>query len=202
MSLASSKMLLVVTLAGVLMTAAFGQKKSPAPRKGGEEKGAAAPRPNSPAHKGADAPKDAAHKDAAHPAPNPLTAIDRWNAMNPKQRERMLERMDPDRRKQFVEKLNKFNSLPREEQQLRREQYERLSKLPPDQQQFVRRDMNRFEKLPPARQQAVQQEFQKLRKMSESERTAYFDTPDFKDKFYPAEQEMIQNLSKVMPTRK
>jgi hypothetical protein len=198
MRLASSKLLLVATLAACVFTpSALGQKKSPPPRKGGEEKGAAAPRPNAPAHKGADP-----QKDGGRPAPNPLNAIDRWNAMNPKQRELMLERMDPDRRKQFLEKLNKFNALPKEEQQRQREGYERLSKLPPDQQQLLRRDMNRFEKLPPARKQAMQQEFQKLRKMSESERAAYLDTPEFKDKFYPAEQDMITNLSKVMPVRK
>ena len=50
--------------------------------------------------------------------------------------------MPPERQKQFLDKVEKFNALPKEEQQLARERYERLSKLPPDQQQVVRRDMS------------------------------------------------------------
>ena len=45
------------------------------------------------------------------------------------------------------------------------------------------------------------QEFLKLRKMSESERSAYLGSPEFRDKFYPAEQQMIGNLTKVLPRR-
>jgi hypothetical protein len=142
-------------------------------------------------------------KDAAgRPAPNPFTAIDRWNAMNPRQRERMLSKMPPERRKQFMDKLDKFNSLPKQEQQLLRERQERLSHLPPEEQQLVRRDGARFEKLPPARRQAMLDELQKLRKMSENERSTYFSSPEFKDKFYPAEQQMISNFAKVLPVRK
>ena len=88
------------------------------------------------------------------------------------------------------------------EQQLLRERHERLSNLPQEQQQVIRRDGARFEKLPPARREAMLQEFQKLRKMSETERSAYFDTPEFRDKFYPNGQRMISNLAKVLPVRK
>jgi hypothetical protein len=198
MGLAATKTLLMLTLAaGALAPAGFGQKKTPPPRTD-EQKAARPAKSNAPAAKGPDAQKGAAPRQA----PNPFTPIDRWNAMNPKQRERMLSRMEPERRKQFIDKLQKFNALPKAEQQLLRERHERLSNLPPDQQQVVRRDGARFEKLPPARRQAMLDEFQKVRKMSESERNAYFATPEFRDKFYPNEQQMIANLSKVIPVRK
>jgi hypothetical protein len=195
-----SKTLVVLSLAAAVTgTAAFGQKNKqthqPAP-----EKSAAAKMRSGPSR----GPKglEKGREGAARPAANPLTPIDRWNAMNPRQRERMLEKMNPERRKQFVQKLEKFNALPKEEQQLMRERYERLSKLPPEQQQIVRRDSARFEKLPPARRQAMLQEFQKLRKMSESERSAYLASPEFRDQFYPAEQQMIEHLTQVLPARK
>ena len=201
----ASKTLLVLTLAaGGFTTAGFGgQKKNPQPARPtpADQPAQGKSRPNAPDTGKASAP-DAQRGMPARPAPNPFTAIDRWNAMNPKQRERMLERMPTDRRKQFLDKLEKFNALPKEEQQLSRERYERLSKLPPDEQQVVRRDGARFEKLPPARRQAMLQEFQKLRKMSESERATYLSSPEFRDKFYPAEQQMIGNLAKVLPVRK
>jgi len=202
MGLVAPKTLLVLTLiAGAMAPAAFGQKKTPPPQaRSADEPKAAKPAKGNPgpAAKGPDAPKGA----VARPAPNPFTPIDRWNAMNPKQRERMLSRMEPDRRKQFVDKLQKFNALPKAEQQLLRERHERLSKLPPDQQQVVRRDMARLDKLPPGRRQAMTDEFGKLRKMSENERDAYFASSEFKDKFYPNEQQMIANLAKVLPVRK
>jgi len=198
------KTFLLLALAAATMTpsAAFGEKKNAQqPRQAPADHPAQAKsRPNAP-NAGKAAGPDA-KAGPARPTPNPLTTIDRWNAMNPKQRERMMERMNPDRRKQFLDKLQKFNSLPKAEQQLARERYERLSKLPPEEQQVVRRDMARWEKLPPARREAMLEEFSRLRKMSEAERSTYFDSPEFKDKFYPAEQQMIGNLSKVLPVRK
>jgi len=195
-----SKTLVVLSLAAAVTgTAAFGQKNKqthqPAPEKSAAGKAMRAGSSRGP--KGL----EKGREGTGRPAANPLTPIDRWNAMNPRQRERMLEKMNPERRKQFVQKLEKFNALPKEEQQLMRERYERLSKLPPEQQQVVRRDSARFEKLPPARRQAMLQEFQKLRKMSEGERSAYLASPEFRDQFYPAEQQMIEHLTQVLPAR-
>src|SRR5438094_572251 len=118
MGLVAPKTLLVLTLAaGVISPAVCGQKKNPAARPADEPKAAKQAKGNpGPGAKGPDAPKG-----AARPAPNPFTPIDRWNAMNPKQRERMLSRMEPERRKQLLDKLQKFNALPKNEQQLLRE---------------------------------------------------------------------------------
>jgi predicted Fe-S protein YdhL (DUF1289 family) len=199
---AFSKTLLLLGLAAAVWTPAlFGQKKNPAPREApaAQPRGAKVPRVNAPGGaKGAAGSKEGPRR----PAPNPITAVDRWNAMNPKQRERLLTKMPPERQKQFLDKVEKFNALPKEEQQLARERYARLSNLPPEQQQVVRRDIARLNNLPPARRQAISQEFLKLRKMSESERNAYLASPEFRDKFYPAEQQMIGNLTQVLSMRK
>ena len=133
---------------------------------------------------------------------NPYNVVDRWNAMNPKQRERLLAKMPPERQKQFLDKVERFNALPQQEQQIARDRYDRLSKLPEEEQQVVLRDIRRLNNLPPARQQAMNQEFLKLRQMSESERSAYLASSEFKDKFYPNEQQMIGSLAKVLATRK
>jgi uncharacterized protein DUF3106 len=194
-------MLLMLGLSAAVWTsAAYGQKKTSAPREAPASRpGAKPPRGNTPGGaKGGPSSKEG----PGRPAPNPITAVDRWNAMNPKQRERLLTKMPPERQKQFLDKVEKFNALPKEEQQLARERYERLTNLPPDQQQVVRRDIARLGNLPPARRQAMNQEFLKLRKMSESERSTYLASPEFRDKFYPAEQQMIENLTQVLATRK
>jgi len=201
MRLVVSRTILTIALAAVACTpAVYGQKKTQAPHEppAAQSPAAKAPRENGPA-----GPKGAKGPDAAaRPMANPYNAVDRWNAMNPKQRERLLERMPADKRQQFLDKIHKFNALPKQEQQMMREQYERLSHLPPDQQQVVRRDLAKFNNLPPARQQAMNQEFLKLRKMSESERNTHLSSPEFRDKFYPAEQQMIGDLTKVLSTRK
>ena len=141
MSAAVSKTLVALTFAAVLSTsAAYGQKKNPAPREApaGPAPVTKPPRPNAPGGaKGAAAAKGG----AVRPPANPYNAVDRWNAMNPKQRERLLAKLPPERQKQLLDKVQKFNALPKVEQQLAREQYERLSHLPPEQQQVVRRDM-------------------------------------------------------------
>jgi hypothetical protein len=196
MPLDASKTLLAVMVAAIATApAAFGDKKNATQRAVRVE----------PARTNVAVIADSKAKSAskgARTAPNPITPIDRWNAMNPQQRERMLERMDPDRRKQFLEKLDRFNALPKEEQQLTRERYQRLSQLSPEQQQVVRRDMKRLDKLPPERREAMFQEFVKLRSMSASDRSAYLASPEFRDRFRPAEQQMIGNLTTLLPAGK
>jgi len=186
--------------AAVWTSPAYGQKKSSAPR----EAPGAPPRAKPERGNASVAAKAGPGSKGvpSRPVSNPITAVDRWNAMNPKQRERLMAKMPPERQKRFLDKVEKFNMLPKEEQQLARERYERLSNLPTDQQQVVRRDIARLNNLPPARRQAMNQEFLKLRQMSESERGAYLASPEFRDKFYPAEQQMIGSLTKVLATRK
>src|SRR5947209_2390251 len=100
MRLAASKTVVVLALAAGCLTplSGFGEKKNPQqPRPAPADKPAQAKsRPSAPEAGKAPAP-DSPKGGPARPAPNPYTAIDRWNAMNPKQRERMLERMDPER---------------------------------------------------------------------------------------------------------
>ena len=199
MRLVRSKALLILTLAAGVGVPAFPQKKAQEPRTAKPDR---QPNPKQPHAKLPPGEKPPDSSKAGRPAPNPVTPIDRWNAMNERQRDRMLSKMPPERRKQFLDKVEKFNALPKEEQQLNRERYERLSNLPPEQQQVVRRDLSRLANLPPARRQAMNQEFQKLRNMSETERNAYLSSPEFRDKFYPAEQQMIGNLTSVLPSRK
>jgi hypothetical protein len=198
---AFSKPLPALAIAAMLsISAAYGEKNNPAPHKA-----PAAPPPASRSPRGAPGgPKGAATPKGGpvRPPANPYNAVDRWNAMNPKQRERLLSKLPPDKKQQFLDKMDKFNALPKEEQRLARERYERLSHLPPEEQQVVRRDMYRFDKLPPARRQAITEELLKLRKMSETERSAYLASSDFQDKFYPAEQQMIGNFTKVLAMRK
>jgi hypothetical protein len=180
------------------LSGAFAQKKEKVPRL----LPLPATRPHANMHDGHKGPGGPKGTAAAPRKVNPYNLVDRWNAMNPKQRERLLAKMPPERQKQFLEKVEKFNALPEQEQQIARERYDRLSKLPEEDQQVVLRDIRRLNNLPPARQQAMNQEFLKLRQMSDSERSAYLSSSEFKDKFYPNERQMIGNLAKVLATRK
>ena len=188
----------------LLLTALAAGLAMPALSADGKQKAARPPNPprakGFKAGPGANAPRPGPGA-AMRPPANPYNVVDRWNAMNPRQRERLLEKMPPERQKQFLDKVEKFNALPRPEQQMLRERYDRLSRLPREEQQLVLRDIRRLNNLPPARQQAMNQEFQKLRQMSDPERAEYLSSSEFKDRFYPAEQQMISNLSKVLATR-
>jgi hypothetical protein len=59
--------------------------------------------------------------------------------------------------------------------------------------------MKRLDKLPPDRREAMFQEFVKLRGLSANERSAYLASPEFRDRFRPAEQQMIGNLTTLLP---
>jgi len=184
----------LILAGGLFPLASFEQKRTtpaPAPAR------VAAPpavRPNAPA--------PAPPRPVPGPVANPITSIDRWNAMTAQQRQRLLSKMPPERQKQFLEKVQKFNSLPKKEQQRSREMYERLSKLPPEQQQVVLRDIRRLDNLPPARKQALNEEIAKLRKMPDAQRSDYLASDEFRNKYYPAEQQMVGNLTKLLPPRK
>jgi hypothetical protein len=127
------------------------------------------------------------------PRPRP-TILDRLEQMTPEQRRRALAQLPPERRKRIEQRLSQYESLsPTEREQLRR-QYERFRQLSPEKQEAARQLFRKFNNLPVERRRILRQEARRLNWMDQSERRARVNSPDFRTRYSPEEQRMVQDL--------
>jgi len=136
------------------------------------------------------------------PAPklaNPTTIVQQLMRMTPEERERALEKLPPRRQALIRERLQRFDSLPKAEQERRLRLGEIFGNLPPDKQDLVRRQIQAFNQLPDDRRRLVGTAFQRLRRLPEAQRQARLASPQFHDRFTPAEQQMLADLSENLP---
>lgn len=122
-------------------------------------------------------------------------------AMTPEERERALEKFPPERQAQIRQRLAKLDSRPPQQQQRLTQQYQLFASLPPDKQRLVRRQIQAYNQLPDDRKQIVGPELQRLRRMPEDRREARLGSEEFRNKFTPAEQKMIEDVSRNLPLR-
>lgn len=130
------------------------------------------------------------------PPPGPA-AIERFNNLPPGQRERMLERLPPERRREFEDRVERYNRLSPEEKERLQDRYDRFRRMPPDRRDEARRVFSRFRQLPEERQALIQGEIQALGKMTPEARQEYVDSPEFREKFSPEERRILRDLSRV-----
>lgn len=130
------------------------------------------------------------------PPPGPA-AIERFNNLPPGQRERLLERLPPDRRRAFEDRVERYNRLSPEEKERLQDRYDRFRQLPPDRRDEARRVFSRFRQLPEERQALIQTEIQALGKMAPEARQDHTDSAEFREKFSPEERRIIRDLSRV-----
>lgn len=123
--------------------------------------------------------------------------MDRIERMTPEERRRVLDRLPPERRKLVEERLKQFSQLPPEERARLRRRLDRFAQLPPQQQEAARMLFGRFNRLPEARRNLLAGEFQRLRQMEEAGRRARINSDEFRSKYTQAEQQLLQDLSKL-----
>jgi len=76
-----------------------------------------------------------------------------------------------------------------------------LNSLPPQKQNQVRRAANQLKDLPEDRRMAINRELQHMSAMPDDERRAYMNTEEFRNRYSPAEQQIMGNLAEVLPAR-
>ena len=127
------------------------------------------------------------------------TPIEEFETMSPEQRQKALNRLPPEQRQKLQERLDRFNQLPPERQQALKNLYNRLHELPPERQNAVRQSINKFAQIAPERQQAIRGELTNMANMPPEERRTYVSTPEFRQKFNKKEQEIVRDMSEVLP---
>lgn len=131
--------------------------------------------------------------------PQNLTMLDRLERMSPEERQRLLQKLPPERRQRIEERLRKYESLTAEQRQRLREQFERFQQLPPERQQALRQLYQRFSQLPEDRRRAVRRGVWELQMLEPARRPIRMDRPWFRNRYSPEELQMIQELLEVAP---
>lgn len=115
--------------------------------------------------------------------------------MPPGDREKALAKLPPDRQEKIRQQLQRYDQMPPE----RKAQLQRLWQLPQDKQQKVRQSMRAFGDQAQERRQAMRGQLQQLQTMSGEQRKKYFKSPEFKAQYSHDEQEIMKNMSEILP---
>jgi Protein of unknown function (DUF3106) len=121
--------------------------------------------------------------------------VEEFMRMSPADREKEIQKLPPARQEKVRQQLQRYDQLPPERKAL----LQRLWDLPPGRRQVVRQSMQDFQTQPPERKRAMWQQLQKVHEMEPGERDAYFDSPEFKGQYSKDEQEIMKNMSEILP---
>jgi len=129
----------------------------------------------------------------------PGNPVERLMAMSPEQRERVLEKLPPKQQANLRLRLDRFDKLPAAERARLNQMWNTFNSLPPEKQAIVTRQMQAFNGLPDARRKELRPVLQRLRNMPEVRRTKLLNSEAFKNRFSPAELEMLSEISQNYP---
>jgi hypothetical protein len=130
---------------------------------------------------------------------NPGNPVLRMMAMPPERREQMLERLPPQQQVRLRQALDNFDKLPPAERSRQLGILNMYANLPPEKQTALTKQIQLFNHLPDDRIAVLRPELVKLHRMSESERSGRMASEEFRNKFTPAEQQMLAEVSPYFP---
>jgi phage-related protein len=132
------------------------------------------------------------------PLTNPASPAARLYRATPEQRDRALEKLPPRLQQQLRAQLDRFDAMPKPQQEIMIRRAERYAALSPEQRELVRRQMVSLRSLPQERRAAVGLALRRLQPMSEEQRLETVNSDEFKSRFSTEEQKIIAGLSEVM----
>jgi hypothetical protein len=154
-------------------------------------------------------PAVAAPKPPAAKAPAPQTkqqdphpgdrALRKLQEMTPAEREKWLSKLPPEQRQKIEKSLQTVAKMPPADQSRIRERLERLNNLPQQRQGQVRRSLKQFNDMEPERRAVISQELQRITAMPDEQRRAHMNSEEFRNRYSPMEQQMMANLSEILP---
>lgn len=119
--------------------------------------------------------------------------------MNRADRDKALAGLPAERRERIEQRLQNFDSLPPAQKTRVVLGLGKLENLPPQRQNQVRKSMRDFQDLPEDRKTVVSQEMERMKPMSDEDRRAHMNGEEFRNRYSPAEQQMMSNMSTVLP---
>jgi len=125
--------------------------------------------------------------------------LDRFQRMTPAERKKALEKLPPERRRAIQNRLQDYDRMSEDERSRLSRRLENFEQLPPERQEAVRRSFRRLNNLPAARRKALRAELLHLQQLSGEDRRDRMAGDDFREKFNPAEREILEALASVGP---
>jgi phage-related protein len=119
--------------------------------------------------------------------------------MSPEERQKALASLPPERRQMMMRRLRNFEAMPPAARERATSELERLHSLPPQRQNQIRRSLRELQTLPEDRKALVVAEIQRLNGMPEDDRRSRMNSEEFRNRYSPAEQQMMGDLSEVLP---
>jgi hypothetical protein len=143
----------------------------------------------------------AANKRAAQlgpPLSNPGDPVARLYRASPEDRERALEKLPFRMQQQFRNRLERFDAMPKPQQQVLIRRAERYASLSVEQKAAFMAHMGALRTLPPDRQREIGLAIRRMQPLSEEERQTLVTGDAFKSRFSPDEQKIVTGLVEVM----
>jgi uncharacterized protein DUF3106 len=110
-----------------------------------------------------------------------------------------FRQLAPERQEQLLDRLRNFNSRPPEQRQRILNRMETFEHLPAPERQRVRNLYGQMRDLPEDRRIAVHQAARQLGGMSPAERQRMMNSPQFRRRFSPQEQDLVRGLAQLEP---
>jgi hypothetical protein len=129
----------------------------------------------------------------------PKENVERLLAMTPDQRDRALEKLPRKQQENLRRRFEQFDKLPPEERARRIEMWKRFESLPPEKREILSRQMQAFKALPEDRLAVMRPALNRLSRLSPEERQARLNSEAFKNRFSPAELQMLSDLTENSP---
>jgi Protein of unknown function (DUF3106) len=110
-----------------------------------------------------------------------------------------FRQLSPERQEQLINRLRNFNSRPPEQRQRILDRMETFEHLPQPERQQVRNLYGQMRDLPDDRRMAVRQAARQLSGMSPADRERMLNSPQFRRRFSPQEQDLVRGLAQLEP---
>lgn len=129
--------------------------------------------------------------------PAPPNAPARIRRMDPKQRENLLDRLPPDRRKQAADRLDRLESLsPAQREQLEK-RWEHFRQMSPENRKKARELFRDFNALPDERREALSAEFANLKSLPPEARSTRLKADELVKRFSKKERQILRRYAEL-----
>lgn len=131
-------------------------------------------------------------------APPARLGIERLNRMPKQERDRLLEKLPPERRQAMERRLERLDRMSPAAKQRLSTEFDQFQQLSPDHQARVRQLYRSFSDLPEDRRGPVRRAYQQLRQLPPEARERRLSSERFRSRFDDGERHLLEELSGLM----
>lgn len=130
-------------------------------------------------------------------APPNKKAFERFRQMTPQQRDRAMQKLPPDRRKQMEERLDRYNELSPEERKRLDGRLDDFRQMPPEKQEAARKAVQRMNDLDAGRRPLIRREVNSWQRLSDEELKSHRASEEYRSRYSDKEREILDELFRL-----